>query len=149
MKQLLVLLLLLSCSYLHAATATVQILEVCNDNIIHSFTQEFEGQTTVSAVTLRSFKENNIPYQGAEQGINSILETATGMDALEILSDTQMRAYGWCFRINGHLSDEMMHQTFFQESATITWYYGFSSYDSGEWSGFCTPARIVSTCHKF
>lgn len=148
MKKLITLFIIISNTYLYAATATIQILDLCSDTVSHSFIQDFNGETTVSAVTLSAFDQNGVTYLGAEQGFNSILGTPTGMDALEVISDTEMRAYGWCFTINGYLSHEMMDQTYFEEDSIVTWYYGFTYYDSGEWSGICTPARTVPTCHK-
>ncbi len=147
MKPTLILVLLILNSYAFAKSATVQIQDICSNKVLYSFSQQFVGETSVSEMTLKSFTENMIPFLGAKEGLNSILGTPTGLEALEVLSDTQMRAYGWCFTVDGNLSPEMMHQTFIEDDATITWFYGFTFYDAGEWSGICTPAHTVSKCN--
>ena len=43
-------------------------------------------------------------YRGSEGGVNSINELGS---ALEVLSETEMNAYGWCYRVDGVASDLM------------------------------------------
>lgn len=96
---------------------------------------------TVGEISVEIFESNKIPYIGTAEGIRSILGTPIGDDSLVIESDTKMRAYGWCFTIDGVLSETLVDQTYLQNTeSTLVWYYAFAQYDSGKWVSFCTPA---------
>ncbi len=96
---------------------------------------------TIGEISVEIFESNKIPYTGTILGIRSILGTPIGDDALIVQSETKMRAYGWCFTIDGVLPDTLVDQTYLQSAdSTLVWYYAFSQYDNGKWVSFCTPA---------
>jgi hypothetical protein len=103
---------------------------------------EVLNKVTVSDLTLYAFKTFNIPFKGDAQSINSILETATGLGSYEIISDNEMKVYGWCFQVNGVQPDRFMNQVIIDpaEENHINWFYGFAHYLNNEWIAYCTPA---------
>jgi hypothetical protein len=94
--------------------------------------------------SLNIFDKTPIPYLGTESGFNSILGTPTGDGAIEILSDTKMRAYGWCYSVNGVKPDVIPQDYFFKtQDDELVWFYGYSTYDDGEWVDYCVPSFTV------
>lgn len=116
-----------------------------------SSTPEFLGSyevsdfsTNVGMYSLNIFDKTPIPYLGTESGFNSILGTPTGDGAIEILSDTKMRAYGWCYSVNGVKPDVIPQDYFFKtQDDELVWFYGYSTYDDGEWVDYCVPSFTV------
>ena len=81
---------------------------------------------------------------GTHEGLNSVFNTPVGMEALEVLSDTEMRAYGWCYSVNGVSPEVFPHQVPLNpEIKEITWTFGFAHYYRGEWITQCTPAYTI------
>jgi hypothetical protein len=111
-------------------------------------------QTSISAaadsnlgdLTIATLKSHAIPFDGSREGIKSIQQSPTGDDAFEILSDTQMRAYGWCVAIDGVQPDQMPGSVRIPAGAKeILWFYAFSFYDAGTWKDYCTPSWKVKS----
>ncbi len=97
------------------------------------------GELSVAVLT-----KNQIPFKGASDGINSIYNTPTGLDAIEIVSDTKMRAYGWCFSIDGAVPDKMPDQIpVLKDTKKILWWFAFSTQDMGQWVDYCVPSYQV------
>ena len=96
---------------------------------------EISHKADVGATTINALRELQIPYQGSEAGIASI--KGLGSD-LEVVSDTKMKAWGWCFAIDGKESDKMPDQTLLPPDAKILkWFYAYALYDQGSWGGYC------------
>lgn len=90
---------------------------------------------TVGGVTVESFEDNKIPFEGSAGGISSIF--GQGSD-LEVLDDKRMKAWGWCFALDGVISDKMPDQVTIQENTKVLkWFYAYALYDSGTWTGYC------------
>jgi hypothetical protein len=53
--------------------------------------EDFQNVGELTVATLTKF---GIPFTGSVEGIASAFETPPGKEALEILSETEMRAYG-------------------------------------------------------
>lgn len=111
-----------------------------------------EPSESLGAYSIRVFNNNKIPYQGVAQGLNSIANSPTGLDALEVLSDTSMRAYGWCFEIDGLTPDKMPDQVLLSENTKkIRWFFAYSLNQNNEWINYCQPAwkvRSEQFCSK-
>ena len=100
--------------------------------------------SSVGSVTLEALTNLGVPFQGSEHGIHSIRNTVTGDDALEVISDREMRAYGWCYRLNGVEPDLFPDQVFVQSDAdVIDWFFGFAHYKDGNWVTYCTPTQTI------
>lgn len=99
---------------------------------------------TVGDMTVQFLKKNNVVYYGNERGINTVFGTPTGDAALEVISDTEMRSYGWCYFVDGMgpdvFADEYPMDASIQK---IHWIFGFAHYKNGEWISNCTPAHTV------
>lgn len=97
--------------------------------------------SNVGSVTIDILEKFEIPFQGTSAGLNSAFGTPIGMDALEVISDQEMRSYGWCYSVDGNSPEVMPDQ--FKVNASmkkITWFYAFARYSKGEWVSQCEPA---------
>lgn len=96
--------------------------------------------TSVGDVTISALDSKNIPYTGDAGGISSIRGTVIGDKSLEVITDQEMKAYGWCYQLNGIDPDLMPDQVFIQSSNdVIRWYFGYAHYRDGKWISFCSP----------
>ncbi len=103
-------------------------------------------EESVGKISLEIFDFYNVPYQGTAHGLNSIFNSATGLDAMEVLSETKMRAYGWCFSVNGVVPDVLASETFFsKQNDYLHWFYAYSTYDQGVWTDYCVPAHTIKS----
>ncbi len=97
---------------------------------------------TVGDLTIHYLNKNRVSYLGTERGINSMFNTPIGDEALEIVSDTQMRSYGWCFRVNGKFVDRYADEVYLMDGDHIEWIFSYAWYDR-EWKSMCNPAHII------
>lgn len=97
---------------------------------------------SVGAVTITALDAAHFFYVGTAAGISSIRNTVTGDAALEAVSDTEMRAYGWCYSLNGVEPNQMPDAVFLtNETDEIRWYFGYAHYQNGAWISYCTPTN--------
>ncbi len=93
------------------------------------------GEATVATLTA-----HEVPFVGEAGGISSIRGTVTGDAALEILSGVEMRAYGWCYSVNGVEPDVFPDQIALQaDTDVVRWVFGYAHYLNGDWISYCTP----------
>lgn len=123
-------------------SATINITDPCSGDIVHSF-KILNTKRSVGAITKTTLVQNKIDHIATEDGVVSIYNTPEGLDSMEVISDTQLRRYGWCYMINGTLPDTLAGQTYIQKRDTITWFYGYSLYDRGSWYGYCDKASNI------
>ena len=103
-----------------------------------------ENYSNVGELTIATLTKLGIPFKGSPEGLSSAFNTPTGDDSLEILSDDEMRAYGWCFSVDGVSPEVYPHQVpVTSETKSIIWHYGFAHYYKGEWITQCTPAHTI------
>lgn len=139
MKKLILLTLLSFSSH----AVELKFIGPCDENFIMRtlVTEEFSNVGELTVATLTKF---SIPFKGTHEGFNSIFNTPTGMETMEVLSDEEMRAYGWCYSVDGVAPEVYPHEApVTSETKTITWTYGFAHYYKGEWISQCTPAYKV------
>ena len=92
------------------------------------------------------FKDNGILYEGNDDGFTSILGAPSGADAMEHVSHRKMRVYGWCFTVNGVLPEVMPGDFYFNKASDrIVWFYGYSTYDKGQWKDYCAPSYKIKS----
>lgn len=120
-----------------------QVRNLCNDQA--AFEKKVPSQeSTLGDLTVAVFNQNQIPFQGDRSGLKAIFNSPVGDAALEVLSDSQMRAYGWCVLVDGKSPDRMPDEVLISEKTkTIRWFYAFALYDQGQWKDFCTPAHVA------
>ncbi len=96
---------------------------------------------SVGEITIHFLDKNKVKYLGNENGIHSINGTKYGSDAIQVISDTEMNAYGWCFSINGKVPDKLAGQIKIKSTKDrILWFYAFSNYKDGKWTNYCVPS---------
>lgn len=73
-----------------------------------------------------------------------IANSPIGLDAMEVLSDTKMRAHGRCFSVNGVVPDVLASETYLAaQDDYISWFYAYSTYDRGVWTDYCVPTYQI------
>lgn len=131
--------------------AKIKVLKPCSHEVMIAKDHNPEIDESVGEGTLRFLKRSGIPVTGSEAGITSINHTPTGLAAIEVISDTEMMMYGWCYAINGYSPELMPNEVEIKENDTIKWWFGFAHYLNGEWITQCTPSserRESAFCQK-
>lgn len=111
-----------------------------------AYSEEFNKDKfeTAGDVTIHMLTKSRIPFQGTERGINQIFSTQLGLDALEVVSDEVMYAYGWCYTINNEITMSYADEVYLDDyaNANITWFYGISKFDKDKWVSMCQKATL-------
>ena len=136
-----ILLSLLSCASAHAQEISFRILGVREEILFERsvvLEKETLGRVTnkilEQAVIARQLNE----YKGTDSGVLGINGLGS---ALELLSDTQMNAYGWCYRIDGKVLDLLADQYMLTGQETrIEWFYAYAYFEKDQWKTMCIPA---------
>lgn len=99
---------------------------------------------SVGALTIAALESHAISYSGSEAGLSSIKDTPTGDAALEVVSDREMRAYGWCYHVNG-MEPGLYPDEVSIESPTdkVKWFFAYALYVDGEWTEMCVPTNAT------
>lgn len=107
-------------------------------------TQITETYKNVGELTVQTLTNLNIPFKGSAEGLASAFGTPTGSDALEVVSNEEMRAHGWCFSVDGVSPEVYPNEiAITAETEQITWHFGFARFYRGEWVTQCTPSYTV------
>lgn len=124
-----------------ASDITIQVLSPCDGTVIQQKSENIQ-MDNLGQASIYFLDQMQLPYTGNEYSITSILDTPTGMDAYDVVSDNEMRAYGWCYSVNGESPELMPNQYFLSEDEdyVISWHYGFALYKDGQWITQCSPA---------
>ena len=106
-----------------------------NDESLFQVSLKVAVPTVVGSATVTALEQNTIPFEGSAYGISKIFEL--GQD-IEVISDTEMKAYGWCFAIDGLVAETLPDETLIlKQVTTIEWFYAFAHYKNGNWIGQC------------
>ena len=129
----------------NAHAITYEVIGPCSPTPAYSGTYDLENLSiNAGKASINIFNRDKIPYIGVEKGINTILNTPIGPETLEIISGTKMRAYGWCYTVNGVGPDIMPDEYFFQSNNDkLVWFYAYSTYDNGNWTDYCMPSYKI------
>lgn len=116
---------------------TVRVVGPQNSVMMETQVQS-ELPTHLGIVTVNAFDQESLKYEGGPYGITKINELGGKM---EVLSDTEMKAYGWCFSIDGLVPETMADETeVTSPDSVIVWFYAYAHYKDGQWIGQCVPA---------
>lgn len=108
-----------------------------NSEVLFSSTTEVSLPQTVGQISIENFNKNQIPFVGDIDGIINIYGIESELD---LISDTDMKAYGWCYSINGIVPEDFVHKVNVTAQETeLVWFYGYAYYKSGEWVSQCVP----------
>lgn len=124
---------------LHAIEFEIQ--NICEESPYLSKNIKINGPTNAGDITIQVLNDWNVPYIGSVDSITSMLGTITGLDSYEVISDTEMRIYGWCYEVDGLQPDVLMSEYMVNPAvhSKIYWYYGSAHYLEGEWLSYCDP----------
>lgn len=118
----------------------------CSETPVHEGNVPLKNfEVSVGAFSLQVFEDNEIPYIGSDLGFNSIIGTPTDRSSIEIVSKDELRAYGWCYSVNGKIPEQMPNEVFFTENnAELVWFYAYSTVKNNQWQeDYCTPAYHI------
>ncbi len=124
--------ILLFASQAHAIT-----LEIIGKNgqLLFKHEQLIQLPSQLGEVSLSIFKQHQLSFKGGAYGFTSIFDLDQN---LEIISDIEMKAHGWCFSVNGLTPETMADETSIPDQTTIIrWYYAYAHYKSDQWIGQC------------
>lgn len=146
MKHLITLLLTLSTS---VYATKFEIIDSCSNAPVFEVSIE-DTHNTVGELTLDTFRKYNIQNKSSEIGVSQILSSPTGLEAMEVLSDTVMRSHGWCYSVDGQIPEVLMNEVYLTgNEKVISWFMGYSTYigdpETGEsiWEGQCVPSNSL------
>lgn len=126
------------------AQLQVQFTDACTDQPLHQTKISLNETTNVGFVTVAVLQKSQLPFVGNARGIHSIAGSPVGDEALEILSNREMRAYGWCFKLDDELSENLPDATKISpDNTTLHWYFAYAWYKDGHWIGQCLPANAL------
>ncbi|WII70577.1 DUF4430 domain-containing protein [Bdellovibrio sp. 22V] len=130
---------------LSANAITWKVYGPCDDKPVVQGEVAIDLAKSVGDITVQILEANKIPYIGSAEGFNSIISTPTGIDSVEVVSDTELRAYGWCYTVNGKQPAEMPHKVNFgKQTDALIWYYAYSTNKNNEWlDDYCSPAYWI------
>ncbi len=121
----------------------VQFVGPCSQQPLLSQEVKFAEGMNVGEVSLMVLDAHQIPYQGVSAGFNQIFGSAIGLDAMEVISNNEMMAYGWCFEVDGEIPEVLADKVPVKKTTKmISWFYGYAHYFNGEWVAQCLKSHL-------
>jgi len=108
-----------------AASLTVEFIGPCSERPLLSTTLEAHESSNLGQVTIETLEKFKIQYLGSEAGLNSAFGSPTGMDAVEVISNNEMRSYGWCFEVDGQVPEYYPDTISVSNQKKVTWFFGY------------------------
>jgi hypothetical protein len=132
----------LGISTLSSATQ-LTVLNPCNKEPWLAITAETLPGKSVGAWTREFLEQSKFPYKGSDAGLSTIGGLPAADRVLEVLAADQMRAYGWCYQVDGVEPGLMPDQYLLSGRETsVLWFLGFAEYSRGEWVSMCKPTDL-------
>lgn len=125
-----------------ASAQTLTIIKPCSNQVAYSKTIDLDKEISVGEFTVKNLLEDQVIFQGTERGINSIYNTPVSLDAMEVISDTEMFAYGWCYKVNGFEPNLYPHEFTIKQNDQVVWWFGYAHYKDGNWITQCDPSHL-------
>lgn len=126
------------------SAVTFDVIGACSNTPLYEGRFRTDIGENVGTLSMEFFEDQSIPYTGGVNGFSSINHSPMGLDAIEVLSTTKMRAYGWCFSINGVVPNTIASETYLtKQNDYISWFYAYSTYDQGVWTDYCVPSYKI------
>lgn len=105
----------------------------CSDEALFEKNVTLAKEVSVGELTVFLFDKYDVPYIGANSYMQSIFNSAFGLDAMEVLSDTHMRSHGYIYSVDGVVPTVYPHEVFVTNEDEVVWYYGYVEYNLGVW----------------
>ncbi len=130
---------------LNAQAIYWEIYGPCSNKAAHAGKQLTDIKLSIGEITVEILDYNKIPYEGTELNFSSIYNSPTGLEAMEVISDTEMRAHGWCYSLNGVIPDVMPNHTYpSSQNDHLIWFYGYYTNKDNVWlPGPCMPTYDI------
>lgn len=123
-----------------ASAVELKFIGACSDEFILK-TEVTEEFANVGELTVATLTKWNVPFKGSAEGLASVFEIG---NLMENVSTTEMRAYGWCYSVDGEAPEVYPNEILITpETKSIVWHYGFALFKDGQWVTQCTPAYTV------
>lgn len=133
--------------FLSAKTYAIsfEVIGACSETPVYSGNYEINDLSiNAGKASVAIFEQEKVPYIGNETGFNSILNTPTGIESIEVISETKMRAYGWCYSVNGVGPEVIAGEFLFSSNNDkLSWFYAYSTYENGVWLDYCVPSYTI------
>ena len=115
-----------------------KIIGACSKEPILNEKVSMHNANNVGAFTIERLIKNNLEHIGDQQKLESIDSSPVGEKALEIINRKEMRAYGWCFYVNGEQPEVYPHKIKMNPNInSVTWVFAYAYYKDGEWLSMC------------
>jgi len=139
MKKLISILLLTLTTHSFALEFTIT--DICENKFALHEDIEILNEVNAGELTLYMFNQYQVPFTGNVDSILSIYNTKTGDDSYEVISNSEMKVFGWCYEIDGVQPDVFMSKVIIEPTVhkKMNWFYGYAHYKEGEWLTYCTP----------
>lgn len=121
---------------------TIKVIGPCSSEPVLESVEWLKPGTNLGEATVTFLARTKTPFQGNDRGMNSILGTPVGDAALEIFGaqDEKMRAYGWCFHVNGQMPLVYANEIEAQTGLTLEWFSSYALFDKTDWVSMCNPS---------
>lgn len=110
----------------------------CSDIPLLAVQRTYGPGLNVGGETIELLQSKGIPFEGSILGLSRVFNSPNGLDAMEVISDNEMMAYGWCFEIDGLIPEVYANEVEIRpETQKIVWFYGYAHYVNGQWISQC------------
>jgi len=137
MKKILVLILLSLGLNLHAITWDV--VGKGKNPIARGTILDTDLAQSAGALVESSMRQSPLlNFDGDETGIGQL----NGLKSETTFSTEEkwVKAYGWCYSINGIVPNDYAHKVFFNAITDhLRWFYAYAYYFDGKWLAMCIP----------
>lgn len=121
----------------------IKFIGACSEKPLLSEKVNFVQGMNAGDESLKVLDLNRITYQGTSAGLNQVFDTPVGLDSMEVISDNEMMAYGWCFDIDGKIPEVFADKVPIKASTkVITWFYGYAHFLNGKWISQCEKSYL-------
>lgn len=137
--------ILISMFSVQSFALTWKVVGPCSKTPLYEGIFEADLNKSVGQISQELFDANKVPYVGMAGGFNSINNSPTGFEAIELVSENELRFYGWCYSVNGEVPSVMPSQIKpASQNDVLVWYYGYSTNKNRQWSSdYCAPGYQV------
>jgi hypothetical protein len=148
MKKLI--LILISIASVQSQALTLKITGPCSEEPAYEAQVKANLSSSIGQISQEIFDAEKIWYVGSSSGFAAIDGSPTGSAAVEVVSENEMRAYGWCYSVNGKVANVMPDKlTPRSQEDVVEWFFGYATLKNNQWSSEpCAPAAKLKS-NKF